>query len=265
MSRDVQIYAFTGGSIKQPEELMFKGSEAGGFIMHPIPFFVIRHGSSYVAVDTGMSKKVAADYVSHWGEALAGMFTPYMKPEDAFSVQVKNKLGLAPADFSSVVLTHGHLDHSGEIEAFRDTGVPIYIQKTELEVIKQALGPEGVLGYIAAEFKPIEKLNFKPIDGVFDLFGDESVVLFPMPGHTPGMQALLVKTDKRTYVIASDACNTVEQLEKTLEPYVCADASHSLQGLHILKVLKIMGAEIIPMHDSEYWEKLPLAPKPLDL
>lgn len=265
MSRDVQMFAFSSGSIQQPEELMFKGCNASGFISHPIPFFVIRHGSSYVAVDTGLSRKVAVDYVAHWGEALSGMFKPEMKPEEAFEVQIKSKLGLTPADFHSVVLTHGHLDHTGEIGVFSNTGVPIYVQKTELEIIRQALKPEGVLGYIADEFKSFDRLNFKPIEGVYDLFGDETVVAFPMPGHTMGMQALLVKTAKRTYVIASDACNTVEQLEKTLEPYVCADPGHSIQGLYILKVLKIMGAEIIPMHDSSYWKNVPLAPKPFDI
>lgn len=264
MSGDVQIFAFVGGSIKQPEELMFKDHSVGGFITHPIPFFVVKHGESFVAVDTGMSRKVSEDFASHWGEQIAALFSPTMKAEDVFGVQIKNKLGLTPGDFHSVILTHGHLDHAGEIGVFKNTGIPIYIQKPEYDVIELALGAEGVLGYIRDEFRDIEQLNFKKINGVFDLFGDGSVVLFPMPGHTMGMQAVLVKTAGRLYVIASDACNTVEQMDKVLEPYVCADPSHSIQGLHILKIMKLIGAEVIPMHDSAYWESVPLAPQPFE-
>lgn len=265
MPADVQIFAFVGGSIEQPEELMFKDRLGGGTIAHPIPFFVLKHRESFVAVDTGMSEKVSEDFVSHWGEQIAAIFKPTMMAGDAFRVQIKKKLGLDPQDFHSVILTHGHFDHSGDIGAFKNTGVPIYIQKPEYDVIRQALGTEGVLGYIREEFKDIEELNFKQINGVFDLFGDGSVVLFPMPGHTMGMQAVLVKGARRLYVIASDACNTIEQMDETLEPFVCADSGHSIQGLHILKIMKFMGAEIIPMHDSSYWERVPLAPQPFDV
>lgn len=264
MAEDVKLYAFVGGHIKQPKEMMFKGCTDGGFVYHPIPFFVVKHGKSYTAIDTGMHRKVAVDYASYWGEFLSGVFTPTMSLEDVFSTQVKAKLGLEPRHFESVILTHGHLDHSGDIETFKDTGVPIYVQKSEYEIIKQARSPEGVMGYIAEEFQYLDHLNFKPFNGVLDLFNDGTVVAFPMPGHTMGMMSVLVKTNKKTFIIASDAVNTIDQLDRVLEPYVCADVSHSIQGLHVLGVMRLMGAEVIPMHDHSYWENKPLAPEPFE-
>lgn len=260
MSNDVELYAFVGGYIRQPKDLMFKDYGVGELFSLPIPFFAVKHGNSWVAIDTGMNRKVAADHAAIWGEMIAGMFTPTMKDEDTFEDQVKSKLNLTPRDFDAVILTHGHLDHAGDLGAFRDTNVPIYVQKAEYEVLKQAIGP-GVLGYIPDDLKYFDKLNFKIIEGVLDLFNDGTVVTFPIPGHTPGMQSVIVKTAKRTFAIVSDACNTIEQLEKLLLPAVSADVSQSLQGMYICKVLGVMGAEVIPMHDLEYWKNKPLAPK----
>ncbi len=260
MAEKVQLFAFNGGYIKQPKSLMFKDSPEGELFSLPIPFFVIRHGTSLVAIDTGMNRNVALDHVSHWGEMISGILTPTMKVEDTFEEQIKSKLGAKPQDFSAVILTHGHLDHSGDLEAFKDTKVPIYVQKPEFEVLKQAMGP-GVLGYIPGDLKHFDRLNFKPIEGLLDLFNDGTVVVFPMPGHTPGMQAVLVRTDKRTLAVVSDVCNTLEQLEKVLQPTMAADLAQSVQGLYICQLLQSMGAEIIPMHDLAYWENKPLAPQ----
>jgi N-acyl homoserine lactone hydrolase len=260
MNDDVQLYGFIGGYIRQPKDLMFKDYGKGEIFSIPIPFFVVKHGNSLVAIDTGMSRNVAIDHVAQWGEMLASMLTPKMKVQDTFEEQVKAKLNVTPKDFDAVILTHGHLDHAGDIGAFRDTNVPIYLQKAEYEVIKQAIGT-GVLGYIPDDLKYFNKLNFKPIEGLLDLFKDGTVVTFPMPGHTAGMQAVLVKAANRTFAIMSDACNTIEQLEKFLLPAVSADVSQSVQGLYISQLLGIMGAEVVPMHDEGYWKNKPLAPK----
>ncbi len=259
MGEEVRLFAFIGGYIKQAKELMFKDWETGMFSL-PIPFFVVKHGSSFVAIDTGMSRQVAVDHVAHWGEMLAGMFTPTMTVDDTFRAQVKSKLGLAPGDFAAVILTHGHLDHSGDIGAFAGTKVPIYVQKPEHDLLKEAAG-NGVLGYIKDDLKEIARLNIKPIDGVLDLFGDGTVVAFPMPGHTPGMQAVLVRTGDRTFAVMSDVCNTIEQVDKLLQPAVAGDPGQCQQALHVARLLRIMGAEIIPMHDIGYWANKPLAPE----
>jgi len=36
--------------------------------------------------------------------------------------------------------------------------------------------------------KNLGDVNVKPIDGIFDVFGDQSVIAIPTVGHTPGHQ-----------------------------------------------------------------------------
>ena len=42
------------------------------------------------------------------------------------------------------------------------------------------------------------------VEGVHDVFGDESVVCLPTPGHTPGHQSLRVQTDTGAVVLTAD-------------------------------------------------------------
>ncbi|PSP62725.1 hypothetical protein BRC77_09190 [Halobacteriales archaeon QH_8_64_26] len=42
------------------------------------------------------------------------------------------------------------------------------------------------------------------INGAYDVFGDDSVVTIPTPGHTKGHQSLRVELDDRTVVLSAD-------------------------------------------------------------
>ena len=108
----------------------------------------------------------------------------------------------------------------------------------------------------------MNELNIKPIDGVLDIFGDQTVVAFPTPGHTPGHQSLLVKQSSgKNLVIAADAMYTLENMWDAIPPGLAWDIPQSTQGLYIFKAMKFMGAEVVPSHDPEYWKNKPLVPK----
>jgi len=258
----VQIYAFIGGYIRTLKEKLIQITdkrEMGRTHTIPVPFYVIRHGSSLVAFDTGMNARCATDAEAHLGkEILSVPIVPEMKPEEAFEEQIKSRLGIEPKDLNGLILSHGHLDHAGGVHMLADTEVPIFVQRPELKVIE-----EGQIGYMPGDYGDLKRLHFVPVDGVLDLFGDGTVVAFPMPGHTPGLQSVMVKTEgHRCYVLTSDALDSIEQLEGKIMPWVAWDESKVLQGFHTLDLLKCMGAEIVPHHDPFYWKNRPLAPNP---
>jgi glyoxylase-like metal-dependent hydrolase (beta-lactamase superfamily II) len=258
---EVKVYAFRCGYLKTTKEKIVAGRGVGQPYTIPIPFFVIKHGSSWVALDTGNNRQVAVDPVAYWGKPITDAYYPVMRPEDAFPNQVKTRLGIEPKDFNAVIISHGHLDHAGSIDAFADTEVPIYIQKAEYDAIKKAAASDKKTAYIPADFKQLPHLNIVVVDGLVDLFHDGTVVAFPVPGHTAGTQGVLVKTSAgRTLILASDADYTLENLYEAIPPGLAWNVPQATEGLYMFQLMGYLGAQTIPMHDPFFWKNKPLAP-----
>jgi glyoxylase-like metal-dependent hydrolase (beta-lactamase superfamily II) len=258
---EVKANAFLCGILKTQTQYMLKDTRVGTPFDIPVTFFLIKHGNDWVAFDTGNNSMVAKDPVAYWGEPVTKAYYPVMKDYEEFQAQIK-KLGLEPKKLKAVVLSHGHLDHAGAIDNFKGTDVPIYLQKKELDLIEKAVASGQKTAYIPEDFKVIKELNIKTIDGVFDVFGDQTVVAIPTPGHTEGHQSLLVKqTGGKPLVLAADAMYTLENMQEAIPPGLAWDIPRSLQALYAFKAMSMLGAEIVPSHDPEYWKNKPLAPK----
>jgi len=266
LSNDVKVYAFKTGILKTQTQRILKDTRVGVPMDIPVPFFLIRHGASWVAFDTGNNAAVAKDDpVKYWGAAVVKAYTPVMKPHEAFKIQIR-KLGLRPKDIKCLILSHGHLDHAGGIEDFRGTNVPIYVQKKELEVINKSVASGKITAYIPADFKYMNELNIKPIEGTFDIFGDQTVVAFPTPGHTPGHQSLLVNPGTgKPWIFCADASYTLENMTARIAIGLYSDIQQVFENLDIFQTMQFMGAEIIPQHDPNYWRNKTFAPGKLRL
>jgi len=257
---DVTAYAFVCGILKTQTQYLLKDTRVGTPFDIPVTFFVVKHGADWVAFDTGNNAMVAKDPVAYWGEAVTKAYYPVMKDYEEFHNQIK-KLGIAPKDLKAVIVSHGHLDHAGAIDNFKGTDVPIYLQKKELELIKKAVAEGKKTAYIPEDFKVMGQLNIKGVDGVLDLFGDQSVVAFPTPGHTEGHQSLLVRQSKgHPLVLAADAMYTLENMQDAIPPGLAWDVPRSLQALYAFKAMKLIGAEVVPSHDPGYWKNKPVGP-----
>ena len=79
------------------------------------------------------------------------------------------KLGLDPDQIKLVVLTHSHADHSGGMPYFRAKGVRIMVSETDWGPLGGAPNPESIIH-----------------DGQVVKFGDTSITLLLLPGHTAG-------------------------------------------------------------------------------
>jgi N-acyl homoserine lactone hydrolase len=260
----VKAHAFKCGVLKTQTQYMLKDTRVGTPMDIPVTFFVISHGKDWLAFDTGNNAMVAKDPVGYWSEPVTKAYYPVMKDYEEFQAQVQ-KLGLKPKDFKAVVLSHGHLDHAGAIDNFKGTDVPIYVQEKELEIIKKAVASGERTAYIPADFAAMDKLNVKTVNGVFDVFGDQTVIAFPTPGHTDGHQSLLVKqTDGKALILASDAMYTIENMRDAIPPGLAMSMPVATQGLYVFTIMSHIGAEVVPSHDPDYWAKKSLAPKNFD-
>ena len=207
----VDVYAFRCGILKTQTQYILKDTRVGVPFDIPVPFYVIRHGSSWVAYDSGNNAAVAVDPIKYWGEAVCNAYMPVMQPYEEFQIQLK-KLGLKPQNLSAVIMSHGHLDHCGALEDLAGSDIPIYFQKAELDHIKEQVASGKRTAYIPADFDKMGQCNIRTLDGMLDVFGDQSVIVLPTPGHTPGHQSVLVRTSGgQNLILAQDACYTLEK------------------------------------------------------
>ena len=261
---EVKVYACNAGSLKTETQYILKDTRIGTPMEIPIPFLIIRHGKEWIAFDTGCNGETARDPVAYWGEERAKGFWPVIGPDQEFARAIR-KLGLKPADLKAVILSHGHLDHAGAIEDLRGTTVPIYLQKVELAEIREVVATQRMgTAYIPRDFKYLEELNIREVEGAFDIFGDRSVIAFPTPGHTLGHQSLYVKPSAgKAFIYAADALYTLECMEKSIRPAVAADFAATMQNIHWFKLEDLAGVTVVPSHDPEYWAKRAWAPAEL--
>jgi N-acyl homoserine lactone hydrolase len=144
----------------------------------PMPLYVhvIDHPAARVLVDTGMTEL----------HPFAASLHPLLHPlnEQAFDL----------AGIDIVVNTHLHADHCGGNHLF--AGKPIYVQRRELD---DALNEDG---YTLRAWVEAPGVEYVPVDGEHELL--PGVRLVPAPGHSRGMQVVVVETGGRPLVVGGD-------------------------------------------------------------
>jgi N-acyl homoserine lactone hydrolase len=92
-----------------------------------------------------------------------------------------------------VVNTHLHFDHCGGNHLF--AGRPIYVQRQELEDAR-------TVDYTIPDWVDAPGVTYEEVDGVLELL--PGLRLVPAPGHSRGMQVVVVETAGRPVVIGGD-------------------------------------------------------------
>jgi N-acyl homoserine lactone hydrolase len=134
--------------------------------------YLIKHGNQYMLWDTGVA-----------GPSKEWVFNITLK--ERVTDQLK-RIGIAPANINYVGISHYHDDHTGQAADFPQA--TLLIGTADWEAIK---GRPAT----AARFTPWISGGAKvePVGRDKDVFGDKSVTILDMPGHTPGHKTLLVR------------------------------------------------------------------------
>jgi len=149
--------------------------------------FVVRERGACILVDTGIGAGNAS--IDRW-----------YKPRRVDLVHALGEVGVSVGEITAVVNTHLHFDHCGNNRLFPD--VPIFVQAAELEAAR-------LPRYTVLEWVDFPGANYVPLQGAHSLSGN--VQLLPTPGHTPGHQSLLVRSQEWIDVIVGQAAYTAAE------------------------------------------------------
>lgn len=204
-----------------------------------------------VLIDTGFpaayvtdpAAAAAADNLGSFGHLLS--LTETQTPQGQLAL-----LGLTPDDIDLLILTHGHIDHAGQIAAFAHC--PILLSRAERSFERPIyFGTARPLQWPDAEYIQI----------------DSDLTLFPgcrilhCPGHAPGQLAFLLHLPETGAVLlTSDAINRPSEPDEGFAgSWDLAQAIH--HGQRLLNLAAQTGATIIYGHGPDQWPTLRKAPE----
>lgn len=184
-------------------------------------------------------------------------FSTEQKDSERLNYQL-SLINLTIKDIDLVILSHLHFDHAGGLKLFRKSGVPILIQKEELNY---AYNPDWFYKdvYFRADFD-FNDIVYETISGDFKV--NDEIKIITLPGHTPGTQGIEYKSENNKIIFTSDAIYTLDNIKPDLKRQGF-DYCTSMWGRSAKKVLlrnKLDSYEIYPGHDPEFYSGKKFAP-----
>ena len=214
--------------------------------------YLIRHGDTWMLWDTGLPKAML-NHVPDPKQGLDAVLTVTIVDQLA-------RLGVKPSDIAIVGISHEHFDHTGQAADF--PGAKLLIGKGDVDDMR---GP-GKDHAAALDHWLNGGGALEPVVGDKDVFGDGTVTMIDLPGHTPGHHALLVKLVHRGYVLLSgDTAHFAENYETNGVPSFNTNRADTLASLDRFKKLAAnLHATVIIQHEPGDIAKLPAFPKAAD-
>lgn len=206
-------------------------------------FWLLRSGERTVLVDTGFHPEAAA----RRGR------TCLTEPLAALA-----QLGVAPESVSTVLVTHFHYDHVGNLGAFPEA--ELVVGATELEFWTGPLARRG-------QFAPhvdrvdIERIETAAAAGRVRTVAGEAEVLpgirtIEVGGHSPGQLLVVVEQEGGRAVLTSDAVHFYEEMELDRPFGVIADLGAMYRAYdRVAELERVEGTAVAAGHDPAVMER----------
>ena len=206
----------------------------------PITGWLLHSGAETILVDTGPS---VPEVANRWHSAIR--CTPEQRPDAAL-----RSLGLAPESLSVVILTHLHWDHCYNLECFPNAR--LMVQSEELRAAVDPIATQrvayevGIPGLRPPWLAAFDRLEV--VRGDADIAPGVRVLL--LPGHTPGLQGVLVETARGRHLVASDGAPHGDNLGSSggamIPPGIHIDVAQCLRSL---ERMRREADVVLPSHD----------------
>jgi glyoxylase-like metal-dependent hydrolase (beta-lactamase superfamily II) len=200
----VEVHPMTAGECLNLAAL----TERGGrwqVRAYPAGFALLRHPKAGIALfDTGYSQGVLSA-MRRWPGVLYGLVTPVRLRRGQSAAEQLALTGLSAGELKTIIVSHLHADHVGALRDFPAArfvldpqAYPPLRHLRGLRAVRRAFLPELLPDDFAARCDPLHfspaPAGLEPFAEAADLFADGSAYAVRVPGHAPGMIALIVRT-----------------------------------------------------------------------
>lgn len=219
--------------------------------------FIVEHPEATFLVDPTYCLDAQRRAIAELPRVLRPVVTP---PADTVTtVDALTAAGISRIpDFA--LPTHAHWDHvCGLLDL---PGMPVHLRATERDwILSPGRPPAGGVRAALTDGRAIVtyELDGPPVctfTSSRDLFGDGSVILVELAGHTPGSVGVLTRTTAGWVLLAGDAAWHYEQVDRVRQKpafpgaLVDTDRDAAFAMLHRLHLARRM-IRVVPTHDHD--------------
>lgn len=272
----MKIHVFHTGEVHVSPYLPFGGDhcstlKASGlttpksqWLWLPVSAYLIEHPKGLILVDTGWHREMSPDGVYDRKAQIKslGSLQLYLVNQgriakgQAIDEQLV-KMGLRPSDIDYVLLTHLDCDHANGLRLVKQAK-HILVSRDEMEGSRKGLTER--IRFNKRWWKGVNLDLFDwngtegPVGKSFDLFGDGSIVLVNIPGHSAGLCAVKVKNaDGQFVLLFSDGGYARKSWEQMITSGVCQDKKLQRRSLQWIREQSLLPdcIESLANHDPD--------------
>lgn len=228
----------------------------------PVSAYLIEHPRGLVLVDCGWCREVSPDGVYDaraarraLGAAVADFYRPTLPAGQAVHEQLA-ALGIAPHDLELVILTHLDPDHVSGVRHVADAKriiVPEDEYFWSCRTVYKLRQPWKLWMDV-----PLERVFYRGFGGVpnnwaIDVFGDGTLFMVNLPGHTDGMAGVVAVNGQRFALLCADAGFTRRAWEREEAPGFGFDAGLQRKSLKWVREMEQRAgcAGVFASHDAD--------------
>lgn len=241
----VKLYQLVGGSIlvKKLEAFSQDTTYTGQAKQLTDAYYVISHPKGNLMWDAGLPEGLVIP-------------EPFHEPSGVFAVQRPDSLvnqlktiGYKIEDFKYFAMSHSHFDHTGHANLMKKA--TWLVQENEFN----AVAGDSLK---AKDPAVLELQKYKKLHGDYDVFGDGTVVIKYMPGHTVGHQVLYVDLGlEKPILLTGDLYHFQENRTNRGVPSFNYDVKQTLESMDKFEAFaKEKNAEVIIQHSTADFIKL---------
>lgn len=272
MSEKIRIHVLKCGTVMVDEALPYGGADPtlhsqeeimmaiAGFrgqdhqVMLNVFSFLIEHPKGLILVDTGWHSDMRYDQYEILGDLHYKINKAFLPKGQAIDEQL-SAMDIKPSDLDYVILSHLHSDHVSGLKLVADAK-KILVSDIEWE----AANGDYAMAYEASMWKgvdlqtfPLQDTGYGPQGKSYDLFGDGSIILVSVAGHTPGLCAVQINNNDKFVLLTGDCGYAPKSWKEMIQPGVMMDPEKGIKSLAWVKEMseKPNCVEVHTVHDPE--------------
>ena len=226
----------------------------------PVSAYLIEHDKYKILVDTGWHRDISPNgeynrraQAKHMG---IGHFllNQGVLPHGESIVEQLAAINIAPEDLDFVIMTHLHSDHASGLKSLQ-SAKKILVSADELRDTEKYSIRYVTSMWSGVKFEPFsfENTGVGAVGKSFDLFGDGSIELINIPGHTSGLTAVKLNSGGKFVLLFSDGGYAKKSWQDLIPPGTALDEELAFKSLQWIREMSLQEncIESLANHDPD--------------